>query len=214
MKTLLHVGCGPLTIRQLPAYFSAGEWQEIRVDIDPAVKPDLVADTRDLSLLEDEAVDAVYSSHNIEHVWSFEVLTVLREFHRVLRPDGVLCIKCPDVEQVSIAIAQGRRPDEPLYESPAGPITAIDILYGFQKSIAAGNSFMAHKMAFSSDTLARHLLDAGFRCVVVLRDSIYGLSAVAFRGAELEIPARDMAEAVCDQPVLVHEGRTYGFGMP
>lgn len=213
MKTLLHVGCGPVRIENLPSLFSAGGWDEIRLDINPDVKPDLIADTRDLSLLDDGAVDAVYSSHNIEHVWSFDVPVVLGEFRRVLRDDGMLCIKCPDIEQVAQAVVDGGL-DKPLYESPAGPIKAIDILYGFQRDIAAGNHWMAHKMAFTSDTLARHLLEAGFQSVVVLRDRAYGLNAVAFSGLEAQGRAKEMAEGACEQPELVLEGRTYGDFRP
>lgn len=212
MKTLLHVGCGPLTLRDLPAFFHSGQWDEIRTDINPDVRPDLVADSRDLSLLDDGAVDAVYSSHNIEHVWSFEVPVVLREFRRVLRDDGLLVIMCPDIQQVAQAVAEGRL-EEPLYESPAGPITAIDMLYGFQQDIRAGNAYMAHKMAFTADTLARHLLDAGFTCAVILRSRVYGLHGVACGTAAPRAQMQQVAEATCTQPEYVTEGLLYGaFG--
>jgi SAM-dependent methyltransferase len=209
MKTLLHVGCGPLSLRDLPAFFRSGDWDEIRTDINPDVRPDLVADSRDLSLLDDAAVDAVYSSHNIEHVWSFEVPVVLREFRRVLKDDGLLVIMCPDIRQVAQAVADGRI-DEPLYVSPAGPITAIDILYGFQKDIAAGNEYMAHKMAFTADSLARHLLDAGFSCAVILRDGVFGLHGLACGTPAPRAAMQQVAEATSTHPQHLLEGLMYG----
>ena len=37
-KTLLHVGCGPLSRIRLHPVFHGPEWREIRLDIDPAAK--------------------------------------------------------------------------------------------------------------------------------------------------------------------------------
>ena len=125
MKTLLHVGCARLTIRHLP-YFRDGGWEEIRYDIDPGVEPDIVGESQDMSLIDDGAVDALWSSHNIEHVSSFEVQPVLREFRRVLRPAGFLVVLCPDALQLAQAIVEGKL-EKTLYDSPAGPIRTLDI---------------------------------------------------------------------------------------
>jgi SAM-dependent methyltransferase len=179
LKTVLHVGCGASDIRNLPTPFQDGEWDEIRYDIDPAAQPDIIGRLQDMSLLEDETIDAIYSSHNIEHVWAFEVHGVLSEFRRVLRPDGFALILCPDIMSVAQAITQGYL-EKPLYESPAGPITAMDILYGYHTAIEEGNLFMAHKTAFTSDTLANHLLKGGFPSAIIARDKILGLHALAF----------------------------------
>jgi predicted SAM-dependent methyltransferase len=37
-------------------------------------------------------MDALYSSHNIEHVFAHEVVPTLKEFRRVLKPDGFVVI--------------------------------------------------------------------------------------------------------------------------
>lgn len=195
MKTLLHVGCGGNTLRQLPLRFQDGSWDEVRYDIDPSVQPDIVGRLQDMSLLEDGSVDAVYSSHNIEHVWAFEVPVVLAEFHRVLSDEGFAMILCPDMQAVAEAVAQGQL-EETLYVSPAGPISAMDIIYGFQSSIQAGNHFMAHKTAFTAPSLARHLLSAGFAGIDVVRDHVYGLHAVAYKHSWSSQAASTMSESV------------------
>lgn len=46
--------------------------------------------------VEDGAVDAIYSSHFLEHVYLTEAQDVLRECHRVLRPGGILRLALPD----------------------------------------------------------------------------------------------------------------------
>jgi len=209
MKKLLHVGCGFSRLQDLPAYFSAGGWSEIRFDIDPGVDPDVVGDVQDLSIFDDGTIDAVYSSHNIEHVSSFQVPVVLREFRRVLRPDGVLVLLCPDMLSVAEAIVEGRL-EEPLYVSPAGPITAIDVVYGFQADLQRGRHYMAHKMAFTPDTLAGHVLRAGFTSATVLRDRAVGLTALCCCKAVPQDWAQATVEGVCLNRDLVYEGRTYG----
>ena len=62
MKKLLHVGCGTFTKEKTIPYFFSHAWQEIRFDIDPNVKPDIVGSLTDMSALETESVDAIYSS--------------------------------------------------------------------------------------------------------------------------------------------------------
>jgi len=55
-KTLLHAGCGQAP---LPPSFAGEEWREIRYDIDPGVKPDLVGSMTDMAPLAGGSVDAV-----------------------------------------------------------------------------------------------------------------------------------------------------------
>ena len=86
MKTFLHVGCGPVKKSQIPG-FKEDDWAEIRFDIDKNVNPDIEGTLTDMSQVETGSVDAIYSSHNIEHVYPHEVPIVLNEFYRVLKAD-------------------------------------------------------------------------------------------------------------------------------
>lgn len=161
MKKFLHVGCGPQNKSDLKG-FNSNDWQEIRFDIDPEVNPDILGTLVDMTLVEPESVDAIFSSHNIEHVFPHEVPLVLAEFHRVLKSDGIVVIACPDLQAVCEAVAQDRL-HQPLYESPAGPISPIDILYGHRKSIQQGNHYMAHKCGFTYSTLVDAFFKTGFK---------------------------------------------------
>ncbi len=73
----------------------------------------------------DDSMDAVWPSHNIEYVFCHEVPGVLGEFRRVLKDDGFCVITCPDVEEVCARVAAGSLTAK-LYDSPAGPVTALD----------------------------------------------------------------------------------------
>ena len=161
MKTFLHVGCGPQYKSQIKG-FDNENWKEIRFDIDEKVNPDIVGTLLDMSAVETGSVDAIYSSHNIEHVFPHEVPIVLREFHRVLKDDGMVVLRCPDLQSVCEAVVDDKLL-QPLYESPAGPISPIDILYGHRPAIARGNEYMAHKGGFTYSVLNDAFIEAGFK---------------------------------------------------
>ena len=85
MKQFLHVGCGPKHKDRTTAGFNNPDWHELRLDIDESVNPDIVGTMTDMSAVADASVDAVFSSHNIEHLYPHEVPVALAEFKRVLR---------------------------------------------------------------------------------------------------------------------------------
>jgi SAM-dependent methyltransferase len=194
MKSVLHVGCGSATIEKLTDGFRGGGWREVRFDINPAVKPDIVGTITDMKAVEDESVDALYSSHNIEHVFAHEVQAVLKEFLRVLKPGGFAIITCPDIESVAAHVAAGKL-TEPLYTSPSGPISALDILYGHTAAIANGEVYMAHRTAFTKATLASNLTAAGFGVVGTRRRAhAFDLWAVGTKGPASEAEVRALMQ--------------------
>lgn len=179
-KTVLHVGCGNSPAFRMPHCFQGKEWEEIRLDIDPLVKPDIVADLIDMSAINDESVDAVWSSHNLEHLDDFNVPLALAEIHRVLKPNGFALITLPDMEHIARLIVNGKI-DEILYVSPAGPITPLDMLFGHQASQRRGNRHMAHRTGFTAERLGNLLIRAGFTEVRVCPGKNYDLWAVAVK---------------------------------
>ena len=150
VRRLLHIGCGPRhQANTHPTFHDPGQWAETRLDIDPNAKPDIVASMTDMSMIDREQFDAIFSSHNLEHLYPHDVPTALAEFRRVLKPTGFALIIVPDLQRVGELIAADKLED-PAYMSPSGPICPVDMLYGFRKSLAAGNLFMAHRMGFTA----------------------------------------------------------------
>lgn len=164
-RVVLHVGCGRAP---LPRGLGGEGWREIRYDIDPSVEPDLQGSTTAMEQVADASVDAIWSSHNLEHLVDHEVPLALAEFLRVLRPGGVAWVVVPDVQSLADRIASGDLDGE-LYRSPAGPISASDVLWGHRDSLAAGCTYMAHRTGFTATTLERRLSAAGFAPVTVER---------------------------------------------
>jgi SAM-dependent methyltransferase len=186
-RVLVNVGCGPLNGSKLPGYFNG--WQQLRVDVDAAVKPDILADLTDLSAIPDGSADAVWASHCVEHLYEHEVAPALREFRRVLRDDGFACVIVPDLQTVASYLVADRL-HEPLYESEAGPVTAHDILFGFGAAIASGRTAMAHRCGFTPGMLRRCFEKLPFGEVLLRRRSA-ALELVAVARATA---ARDDAE--------------------
>ncbi|MCX7174927.1 MAG: methyltransferase domain-containing protein [Proteobacteria bacterium] len=194
MKTFLHVGCGSKRKDQTTSGFNTSEWNELRLDIDENVHPDIVGTMLDMSAVADASVDAIFSSHNIEHLYPHEVPVALKEFLRVLRNDGFLVVTCPDLQSVCALIAEDKL-TEPAYTSPAGPITPLDILYGHRPPMARGNLYMAHRCGFTEKVLSATLQSSGFATVASKRRGhpCFDLYAVATKAPMLETDMRALA---------------------
>lgn len=193
-KTFLHVGCGPARKDRTTRAFAGPDWTELRLDINPDVQPDILGTITDMKTVESSSVDALFSSHNIEHLYPHEVPVALAEFLRVLRPDGFAVITCPDLRSVAALIANDQLTDT-AYISPAGPITPLDIVFGHRPSLASGNLYMAHHCGFTKKVLGATLLQAGFRHAATLERAAphFDLWAIATRGPIEESALRDLA---------------------
>lgn len=182
-RIVLNVGCGPKDADKLPVVFRGGGWRELRLDIDPNVAPDIVASLTDMRVIPDSSIDALWSSHNLEHLHAHEVPRALGEFRRVLKPDGFLLVTLPDLQAVARVIAQGD-PDVVLMRTRIGnqegpPITALDVMFGHDWWIERGRTFMAHRTGFTLKSLGRKLIEAGFETVAIKPGPALDLYAIA-----------------------------------
>ena len=178
MKNLLHVGCGYRTKKDTLKYYD-DEWKETRVDINKNVNPDILGSMKDLSNVQNNYYDSVFSSHSIEHVYAHEVNGVLKEFHRVLNMNGLLVITCPELKSICKLVLEDKLLDI-AYESAAGPISPIDMIWGHRVPIKKGNEFMAHKCGFTLKTLMGACTNANFKTVAgIERPKLFDLWVVA-----------------------------------
>jgi SAM-dependent methyltransferase len=166
MMRVLHVGCGITPVP--PVWFPKPEWAETRLDIDPGVEPDVVAPLTALPVA-DGAMQAVYSSHNVEHLHPDDVHIALSEFYRVLAPGGFAIVTVPNLGAAAALVAADQG-EVPVYVSPAGPITPMDIVFG-HAGMRRHNPFMAHQTGFTEKSLRKAMELAGFRVVVMTTDA-------------------------------------------
>ncbi|MBK9264070.1 MAG: methyltransferase domain-containing protein [Polyangiaceae bacterium] len=85
----LHLGCGK---RFIPGYvhIDAVEYDHI----------DHVSGIDNLSFIPANSVDVIYNCHVLEHFKRRQVLSVLGEWRRVLKPGGILRTSVPDFAQL------------------------------------------------------------------------------------------------------------------
>lgn len=164
VRRVLNVGGNDRRI-PLPPHFSG--WDHCLLDIDPRVKPDLLCDARELDATAPGVYDAIYCSHNLEHYYRHDAVKVLRGFRHVLKPDGFLQVRVPDMTEVlRTVVARDMELDDVLYVSATGPITAHDVIYGYGIEIErSGQDFFAHKRGFSRKSLVKTLMENGFPVV-------------------------------------------------
>lgn len=72
----------------------------VNVDLAPergGVTPDLVCDIKQLTAFNNDTVDEILSIHVVEHFWRWEVVDILKEWVRVLKPGGKLILETPNL---------------------------------------------------------------------------------------------------------------------
>ncbi len=84
----LNLGCGPYRVEGF-----------INIDANPRqTQADLIRDVRKGLPFDDNSVDAITASHFLEHLDFEEMLFVLEECYRVLKPQCCIKIVCPVME--------------------------------------------------------------------------------------------------------------------
>lgn len=133
-KTVLNVGSGSSIIKDsFPGY------EEIRMDIDTKVKPDLIEDIMNLQSFEDGSVDIVYASHVVEHLHIDDAKAVVEQMKRIMREKVEIW-----VPNLNVSGDLG----DTIYECDVGPITKLDMIYGYTKW-TKDNEYMKHKSGYT-----------------------------------------------------------------
>tara|TARA_R110000824_G_scaffold104214_1_gene247286 strand:+ start:1753 stop:2313 length:561 start_codon:yes stop_codon:yes gene_type:complete len=136
----LHLGCGP---KYIPGF--------IHVDANPYEHVDHLGGVDNLEHIANDSVDLIYACHVLEHFGRNEFQQVLEEWHRILKPGGVLRLSVPDfAKTVKIYAEKSLLVD--------GIMTVMGSLVGGQR-----DAFDYHKIVFDEALLDQSLRDAGFQ---------------------------------------------------
>ncbi len=87
---LLNIGCG---------YVFHPDW--INIDLVSTSEHVMACDIKKGLPFEDQSIDAIYSSHVIEHLTRKEAENIMKEITRVIKPMGILRIAVPDLERIA-----------------------------------------------------------------------------------------------------------------
>jgi len=140
--------------------WGCGSWAEpgwINSDVKDGPGIDLSCDIREGLPLESDSIDYAVSIHALPEVPYPELVPVLRELRRVLKPGGVLRLALPDLDKAIAAYQRGDRDYFLVPDTDARSIGAKFVLqmiwYGYSRTL------------FTHDFAEELLADAGFRRV-------------------------------------------------
>jgi hypothetical protein len=148
MPVRLNLGCGD---KILPGY----------VNVDGVVgragkKPDIMCDLHHLEPIADASADEVMAIHVVGHFWRWEVVAVLKEWMRVLKPGGRMILECPNLLSACEAIL--KNPTQAAGPGPEGQ-RSMWVLYG---DPSWKNPVMSNRWSYTPQSLAAIMAEAGF----------------------------------------------------
>ncbi len=147
----LDIGSGDHNIK-LPA----DEW--IHLDGCPGKNVDLVCDFSKIEL-PDECVDEAWSGDTIEHILSYELPSILKEWNRVIKIGGSFSGQTPNAHNIMMQYAEkynaGIEDKDLIFK------TALEGLYGWHT-----DKWQQHYITYSTKTLTKVLEDHGFGNVI------------------------------------------------
>ena len=111
---------------------------------------DHVGDSLDLKRFENDTFEEVYASHVLEHFDHKQVPEALKEWRRVLKPGGRLCISVPNLTVLCKLFLCPDFDGKDLWKIQ-------QMMFGAQD-----DKWDYHKIGFNAETLRSKLMEAGF----------------------------------------------------
>ena len=152
---------------------------------------------------EDSSVEVIFSSHFIEHLTFEEGINFLKECHRVLRPDGILRISCPDMKLWIDKLYESK--DKDFFETYKSQLDIPyweNYLYSFKDNVKTNiqvlNSMIfnwGHKWMWDYESLKLQLESIGYHSVEQkehLKSDIHIIENIETRLSKELIEARNL----------------------
>lgn len=128
----------------------------LRQDIDSSIKDlDIICDIRDLDKhIDIESCDEIRCSHCMEHFSTKEIPGLFNMIYKLIKPGGMFNIIVPNFKYHAALVLNGMD-EQGVYYAYGGQINEWDF----------------HKTAFTPDILTKRLIEAGFKNLVMARQT-------------------------------------------
>lgn len=143
----LNLGCGD---KILPGYLNVDVAQERA-----GRQPDILCDIRNLIAFDDDYADEILAVHVVEHFWRWEVVDLLREWVRVLKPGARMILECPNL----VAACEEFLKDPDQYSQPDQ--NGQRTMWVFYGDPAWKDPLMNHRWGYTPHSLAQVMHEAG-----------------------------------------------------
>ena len=167
----LHLGCGTV--------YKDG-WINIDNNSDSNIqKLDIKWDLRYSLPFPDNSADFIYNEHFLEHLTVEEGISAIKDFIRVLKPDGVMRIAMPDLERAILAYL-----DKDWKENSKATFEKYGLTFIQTRAERININFhwWGHKWLYDWEELERRLKEAG--CEKIKRCVIFESEHEALRNLE------------------------------
>lgn len=146
----LHLGCGS---RIFDGYINVdGEYMRSNPDV-------TIHDITQPFLLPDNCVDEILTVHVLEHITRGRVVTMLREWHRILKPGGFAAVEWPDFLKMCREVAAN--PDC-LLTTADRRLQKRTILGIYGDNEKYPDPVMWHKWGYSESSMCHLFREVGF----------------------------------------------------
>jgi SAM-dependent methyltransferase len=145
----LNLGCGD---KILEGYVNVDV-----VESRAGKKPDVICDLHKLTSFEDNSADEVMAIHVVEHFWRWEVVDILKEWARVLKPGGKMILECPNLISACQELLAN-----PQINAGAGK-EGQRSMWVFYGDPAWKDPLMIHRWGYTPLSLAMVMHEAGLR---------------------------------------------------
>lgn len=145
----LNLGCGD---KILEGYVNVDVAESRR-----GLRPDVLCDLHELTPFAADTADEIMAIHVVEHFWRWEVVDILKEWARVLKPGGKMILECPNL----ITACQTVLADPERFTSPGKEgQRSMWVLYG---DPSWEDPLMVHRWGYTPRSLAQVMHEAGLR---------------------------------------------------
>jgi SAM-dependent methyltransferase len=118
-------------------------------------RPDVLCDLHRLTPFEDESAAEILSVHVVEHFWRWEVVDVLKEWVRVLKPGGLMVLECPNLKSACESFLA----DPDIFSGPGE--VGQRTMWVFYGDPSWRDPLMVHRWGYTPQSLAAVMAEAG-----------------------------------------------------